>query len=64
MTSMTKEQIKDEFINLLSDSYGYWTDKENATDAVSYLCGAYDLMLRCVDKLDRVGRATDECGEN
>ena len=26
---MTKEQITDEFIGLLSDSYGYWTDSEN-----------------------------------
>jgi len=53
MSSLTQEQIKDEFINLLSDSYGYWTDKDNAVDAVSYLCGAYDLMLRCVHKLER-----------
>lgn len=63
MASLTSQQIQEEFINLLSDSYGYWTDKENATDAVSYLCGAYDLMLRCVDKLDGVGSVVDECGE-
>ena len=29
MASLTKEQIKDEFIQFLHDSYGYWTDLEN-----------------------------------
>lgn len=51
---MTKEQITDEFIGLLSDSYGYWTDSENAQEAIPYLTGAFDLMTRCVEKLDRV----------
>lgn len=56
---MTKEEIKDEFIGLLSDSYGYWTDSENAQEAIPYLTGAFDLMTRCVEKLDKVG-AIDE----
>ena len=56
---MTKEQIIDEFIGLLNDSYGYWTESENAQEAIPYLTGAFDLMTRCVEKLDRVG-AIDE----
>lgn len=56
---MTKEQITDEFIGLLSDSYGYWTELENAQEAIPYLTGAFDLMTRCAEKLDKVS-AIDE----
>lgn len=56
---MTQEEIKDEFIGLLNDSYGYWTDLENAQEVIPYLTGAFDLLTRCVEKLDRVG-AIDE----
>lgn len=68
MATMTAEQIKDEFIRLLDDNYRCWTDTENAQacqEAIRYIQGAFDLMLRCVDKLDKVGEAVkvDECGE-
>ena len=56
---MTKEQLTDEFIGLLSDSYGYWTDSENAQEAIPYLTGAFDLMTRCVEKLDKAGAIDD-----
>lgn len=52
---MTKEEIKEEFIGLLNDSYRYWTDSENAQEVIPYLTGAFDLMTRCVEKLDKVG---------
>lgn len=65
MATMTKEQIKDEFLGILNDSYGYWTDSENSQEAIPYLNGAFDLMVRCLDKLDRAGEVieVDECGE-
>lgn len=65
MTSMTKEQIKDEFIGILNDNYRYWTNLENSQEAIPYLNGAFDLMSRCVDKLDRAGEVieVDERGE-
>ena len=68
MATMTKEQIKDAFIDLLDSCYRYWTDTEDAQtsqQAIRYIQGAFDLMTRCVDKLDRVGEAVkvDECGE-
>lgn len=68
MATMTKEQIKDEFIGLLDDTYRWWTDTENpqtCQEAIRYIQGAFDLMLRCADKLDKVGEAVEvnECGE-
>ncbi len=62
MATLTKEQIKDTFIQFLHDNYGYWTDLENAQEAVPYINGAFDLMTRYVEKLDKVG-GIDECGE-
>ena len=55
MASLTSEQIKDEFIGILNDHYGYWTALENSQETISYLNGAFDLMMRCVDKLNRAG---------
>ena len=68
MATMTKEQIKDEFIKLLDDNYRCWTDTENpqnCQEAIRFIQGAFDLMTRCADKLDRAGKAVevDECGE-
>ena len=65
MASMTAEQIKDEFIGILNDNYGYWTGLENSQETIPYLNGAFDLMERCIDKLDRTGEVVkvDECGE-
>lgn len=60
---MTKEQIQDEFIQFLHDSYGYWTDLENSQEAISYLSGAYDFMFRCVKMLDKAESETDDCGK-
>ena len=62
MATLTKEQIKDEFIKFLHDSYGYWANLENSQEAVPYINGAFDLMTRYVEKLDKVGDI-DECGE-
>ena len=68
MATMTKEQIKDEFIKLLDDNYRDWTDTENpqnCQEAIRYIQGAFDLMIRCADKLDKSGEAVeiDECGK-
>lgn len=65
MATMTKEQIKDEFIGILNDNYGYWTDLENSQETIPYLNGAFDLLARCIDKLDRTGEVVEvnECGE-
>ena len=68
MATMTKEQITDEFIRLLDDNYRCWTDTENpqaCQEAIRYMQGAFDLMLICVDKLDKAGEAVEvnECGE-
>lgn len=62
MATLTKEQIKDEFIQILHDSYGYWTDLENSKDAVPYIKGAFDLMTSYMKMLDKVGDI-NECGE-
>lgn len=62
MATLTKEQIKDEFIQLLNDNYGYWTDLENSQEAVPYINGAFDLMTRYMERLDKVGDI-DERGE-
>lgn len=59
---ITKEQIKDEFIGILNDNYGYWTDSENSQEAIPYLNGAFDLMIRYLDKFDKTGEV-DECDE-
>lgn len=62
MATLTKEQIKNEFIQFLHDSYGYWTDLENSHEAVPYINGAFDLMTRYMKMLDKVGDI-NECGE-
>lgn len=62
MATLTKEQIKDTFIQFLHDNYGYWTDLENSQEAVPYINGAFDLMTSYVKRLDKVGDI-DECGE-
>ena len=68
MATMTKEQIKDAFIDVLDDCYREWTDTENphtSQEAIKYIQGAFDLMSRCVYNLDKVGEAVEvnECGE-
>lgn len=65
MATMTKEQIKDEFFDLLNDNYEYWTQAENTQEVREWIRGAFDLMFRCAYKLDRTGEVVevDECGE-
>lgn len=63
MATLTGEQIKDEFLSLLSDSYGYWTDKENAQDAVPYINGAFDMMNYCLHKLERAKDSDETRGK-
>ena len=62
MATLTGEQIRDGFIQFLHDNYGYWTDLENSHEAVPYINGAFDLMTRYMERLDKVGDI-DECGE-